>query len=324
MSSNNESETPGINSAAANTHPHADSAKDTTPYRVEGGREFHTDESVPYLLPSDSEENDRVHRQHWLIRLAFGSHFDAPVQESLEEGINVLDSGCGPATWTLEISKSYPNSHFIGTDISPRFPEAIKPANCEFKIHNITHSPPFPENYFGYIHQRLLTLGLPAKDWPQVLKYHFETLKPGGWIELTEVSYESLLDHAGPNLTIAYETSKLVMGAAGLDTDLANHLAPLLKDAGFINVQTRAFEMPFNHGGKIGELFWQDYTEVLHAGKSHWVKIHPQFEVPGAFEQYIEEMNKECQENKSTVVWTRAFAQKPLTADEAAPEQASE
>lgn len=36
-----------------------------------------------------------MHQQHWLVALAFGSHFDSPVQAELEKGINVLDSACG-------------------------------------------------------------------------------------------------------------------------------------------------------------------------------------------------------------------------------------
>lgn len=47
-------------------------------------------------------DKDRLHQQHWMIRLAFGSNFDAPVQDALERGIVVLDSACG--TYTLACS----------------------------------------------------------------------------------------------------------------------------------------------------------------------------------------------------------------------------
>lgn len=32
------------------------------------------------------------------------SNYLAPVTKLLEEGITVLDSGCGPATWTFEVT----------------------------------------------------------------------------------------------------------------------------------------------------------------------------------------------------------------------------
>lgn len=45
--------------------------------------------------PTTIVEDDRMHQQHWLVALAFGSHFDSPVQAELEAGTNVLDSACG-------------------------------------------------------------------------------------------------------------------------------------------------------------------------------------------------------------------------------------
>lgn len=149
-----------------------------------------------------------MHQQHWLVALAFGSHFDSPVQAELEKGINVLDSACGtlilflmfsattlplqclwyqqhdswlthlyydttkidegPATWAMQMAKAYPKSKVYGTDISERFPDSIKPSNCEFLVHNIVENPPFPDDHFGFIHQRFLLLGIAKKDWPQV------------------------------------------------------------------------------------------------------------------------------------------------------------
>lgn len=83
----------------------------------------------------------------------------------LEEGITVLDSGCGPATWAFEMGETYPRSKFHGIDASSVFPENIKPANVEFVIGNIAKHIPYPDDTFDYIHQRLLFLGLTDNDW---------------------------------------------------------------------------------------------------------------------------------------------------------------
>jgi ubiquinone/menaquinone biosynthesis C-methylase UbiE len=88
----------------------------------------------------------------------------------LENGIVVLDSGCGPATWTFEMGECYPRSTFHGIDASCVFPENIKPANVEFVIGNIAKHVPYPDNTFDYIHQRLLFLGLTDSDWTNVRK----------------------------------------------------------------------------------------------------------------------------------------------------------
>lgn len=113
-------------------------------------------------------ENDRRHRQHWTLKLAFEGNFDAPVEESLVEGIKVLDCACGPASWTMEMAKDYPRSEFEGLDVTTSFPNAIKPENCHFTVHNMIDPFPFPANHFEYIHQRLLVLGLLASEWDSV------------------------------------------------------------------------------------------------------------------------------------------------------------
>lgn len=38
---------------------------------------------------------DRVHQQHWMLKVLFDGNFKAPVESALEEGMQVLDSGCG-------------------------------------------------------------------------------------------------------------------------------------------------------------------------------------------------------------------------------------
>jgi ubiquinone/menaquinone biosynthesis C-methylase UbiE len=95
-------------------------------------------------------------------------NYHAPVTKMLEDGITVLDSGCGPATWTFEMGETFPKSSFYGIDVSSIFPEAIKPANVELSVANITKNVPFPDNTFDYIHQRLLFAALTDSNWDSV------------------------------------------------------------------------------------------------------------------------------------------------------------
>ncbi|KAI9322592.1 S-adenosyl-L-methionine-dependent methyltransferase [Dichotomocladium elegans] len=252
--------------------------------------------------------------QHWAIKLAFGSNFDAPVQSILESGTNVLDSACGPATWTIEMSHTFPSSRFYGTDISSRFPDQVKAGKCEFLVHNILDEPPFEENFFGYIHQRLVILGIKMVDWPKVLENLRFTLKPGGWIELTEFSYVKA-ENLGPKGQFVIDLSLKVLQAAGLDPDLGSNLPKLLIDAGFTNVQSRSVELPINHGGKVGELFWQDFKEGFKAAKHVYAKMHTEFQEPGVYEKFLDELGEEGRQKKSTIQWTRVIAQKPLADD---------
>lgn len=124
-----------------------------------------------------------------LLKAGFGCNYDAPVRELLEKGILVLDAGCGifrfampslsaniglltisyvgPAAWTTEMAKDYPNSTFHGVDIAPRCP-TTPPPNCHFHTKNLVEEKPFPDEHLDYIHQRLLVLGLPEANWDKV------------------------------------------------------------------------------------------------------------------------------------------------------------
>lgn len=95
------------------------------------------------------------------------SNFHSPVIEQLKKGITVLDSGCGPGSWTLEMAKTYPNSTFHGVDASKVFP-AEKPENAQFTVSNIANKIEYPDNTFDYVYQRLLFLGLTTDDWNKV------------------------------------------------------------------------------------------------------------------------------------------------------------
>jgi hypothetical protein len=81
-----------------------------------------------------------------------------------KNGANVLDVGCGPATWLLELATEYPGTNFYGFDIAGRFnlypgltykhclnyavskdtfPEAIYPPNMHLQIANILSPLPY-------------------------------------------------------------------------------------------------------------------------------------------------------------------------------------
>jgi hypothetical protein len=50
---------------------------------------------------------------------------------------NTFSKRCGPGTWVLDMGSTYYNnkkSVFVGIDISPTFPNQIKPGYCFEKI----------------------------------------------------------------------------------------------------------------------------------------------------------------------------------------------
>ncbi|CAJ0902614.1 11538_t:CDS:10 [Entrophospora sp. SA101] len=77
-------------------------------------------ESSKYSLPNDDEEIDRMHMQHYISRFIWQKNFCSPLDDLLRYGgAKVLDVGCGAGTFLLEMGHDYPESEFLGIDISP-------------------------------------------------------------------------------------------------------------------------------------------------------------------------------------------------------------
>lgn len=144
---------------------------------------------MPYLLTQNNDEQDRMVAQHYLLRTGFGSDFNSPIRTQLQKGIVVLDVGCGPGTWTMEMSTAFPKSTFIGIDQSAFYPRDIKPRNCHFRTCGSLveqQELPFPDNSIDYIYQRDMNWGLTGQTWQPLLLEYQRILKPGGWIECVE------------------------------------------------------------------------------------------------------------------------------------------
>lgn len=83
----------------------------------------------------------------------------------------------------------FPSSKIIGFDISPVYGKMVCPANVIFRLADLTQPLPFPDDHFDLVFMRCLVAGLENKHWPLTLKELMRVTKPGGWIELVEVSF---------------------------------------------------------------------------------------------------------------------------------------
>ncbi|KAJ1545299.1 hypothetical protein HK405_008017, partial [Cladochytrium tenue] len=81
------------------------------------------DEGEPtYFMGNSASERKRLHMQHIIFRHLLGGLFHTP-QEDLFNGTaetpdsqpaTVLDVGCGPGSWAIEMAKTFPESKFVG------------------------------------------------------------------------------------------------------------------------------------------------------------------------------------------------------------------
>ncbi|ORZ00965.1 S-adenosyl-L-methionine-dependent methyltransferase [Syncephalastrum racemosum] len=161
---------------------------------------------LPYRMVCDEDESDRLIILHFLLKYAFNGNSMIPTEEILAEGMlclqqkqrrpQVLDIGCGPGTWVLEMATDFPNADFHGIDLCPMFPGTIKPANSYFRQHNILEGLPFSDNTFDYLHMRLMLGCLTLDQIHKLLAEILRVLKPGGYVELRDVEYR--IQRPGP------------------------------------------------------------------------------------------------------------------------------
>ncbi|RUS23813.1 hypothetical protein BC938DRAFT_474588 [Jimgerdemannia flammicorona] len=88
-------------------------------------------------------------------------NFNAPVEDLLEEGITVLNVGCGSGIWTLEMARMWPESTFVGIDIAEVFPTPNSDdlsSNCSFICANILERLPFEDGAFALTTKRLVNV----------------------------------------------------------------------------------------------------------------------------------------------------------------------
>src|SRR5690348_6845196 len=72
-----------------------------------GARRYYSD--IPYVLPKDLEDGNRLDFQHYFFRQAMRGYYLAPLHP--ENVHTILDVGCGTGRWPIEIAQLFPHAH---------------------------------------------------------------------------------------------------------------------------------------------------------------------------------------------------------------------
>ncbi|KAL1923618.1 uncharacterized protein VTP21DRAFT_8598 [Calcarisporiella thermophila] len=247
------------------------------------GRRFCTSPGVHYILPNDEEEVDRLISQHYFIRSLFGNRdFLSPVHIILQSGAKVLDAGCGPGTWAMEMASEYPNSQFYGIDISNMFPLHSKPSNCTFQIANILKKLSFEDNKFDF---------------------------PGGYVEIVDADYSIQCDERA--------TMKLIDGiyntlrARDIHPSWGRRVGDILQTMGVEDVQSLTQRFPVGkHSDRDGRSGLEQWMRFLIAMRPHLAQV--MYISGDEYDELLQRASQELSMNEISIEVMCTYGKKPL------------
>jgi len=241
-------------------------------FQYRGGRRYHSDPDSPYMMPNDQQEHDRLRKVHLICKYMLQKNYSAPVEEVLRGNAEVLDVGCGPGLWCIEMATDFPTSNFTGVDISNVFPVDDIPPNVSFGKANALKLP-FPDSKFDYIFLRQVGSGITVSQWPLVIKELGRVLKKGGFLELNENALE--IETMGP-VTKAWTAKHFaIFNEAKIDVNILKNLHRIISNSECFDLfHSFAVDIPFGAVWKndLARLNGENMEELFSSALRPWLE----------------------------------------------------
>lgn len=170
-----------------------------------------------------------------------------------------------------DMADKFPNAQVIGTDLSPVAP-SMQPNNVSFEIDDCCSAWIWPKDHFDFVHIRGLFGSI--ADWPKLYKECYKHLQPGGYIEQVEwsVHNRSADGTLSPNAVLFQWSQHAVQVGTmtGKTFEIAENMAGLIREAGFVDVVERRFKWPIGpwssdpklkEMGRLNLLSWEEGME---------------------------------------------------------------
>jgi ubiquinone/menaquinone biosynthesis C-methylase UbiE len=130
-------------------------------------------------------EQDRLFTEG--MGVLFPEGFDLSKMET------VLDIGCGPGSWVIEVAFACSHMTVTGIDVSEMMVDYARARvqvrrldNAVFRVMDALQPLDFPDDSFDLINGRFLTGFMDKQSWPGLLQECRRILRPGGYLCLTE------------------------------------------------------------------------------------------------------------------------------------------
>ncbi len=235
----------------------------------------------------------------------------------------ILDLGCGPGGWVLEVTREHPDIQVTGIDISEsmiRFAKAQSISrgygNASFMVMDVKQPLLFEDASFDLINERTLFGVMAPGEWPQLFAECKRILRPGGIIRLTELELPVTTSPALNELwsigaRAFYETGRS-FSVDGRHIGITPVLKRLLRDAGFQDVKHQGHVMDISSGTADFEGFWRNFVYIFELAKPFHLKAKAITEQE--YERLYQQMQAEMLASDFCGLWTyvTVWGEKPL------------
>lgn len=220
----------------------------------------------------NEREMQRLLIQDRMITNAFAGVW--PEQTDPSRFRRVLDVGCGPGGWVLDVAQAYPALTVCGIDISQRMIAYAREqaatlqltGRVTFHIMDALRMLEFPDAFFDLVNLRFGISFMRTWDWQKLLGEFLRVTTPGGIVRLTD--NDILHQSNSPALKQLQQAGVCTLFRSGNlfaeeGRGLINHLPRLLDLHGFQDVQTKAYALEFQAGTPEGQAYADDMAHVF-------------------------------------------------------------
>lgn len=274
----------------------------TTAQSATEQRTYLTD--APYLLPKDTQEDQRLFYQHNVLYATLSNHYLAPISPTTP---TMLDVGTGTGIWVTDMAALFPQAHIVGVDVALTSLPKPLPTNCLFAQANVLKGLPFPDQQFAFTHQRFLVAAIPAQNWPGVVRELVRVTRPGGWIESLEIG--ETIHNAGPATKKFLRWMTDISRGLGFEMSVLQHLGDFLTQAGCDSVESQDIAVPLGDwAGTVGHKLKVDVVHGWSALKERYCSLSDTS--PEAFDAMLQAAIAEWERNKTSYVFHAAYGRR--------------
>jgi ubiquinone/menaquinone biosynthesis C-methylase UbiE len=282
--------------------------------------------SSNYVFDSESsQELVRLMNQDHFVTMSMGGPLaDLP---PLPEKAQVLDLGCGPGGWVLDVAFQRPQFEVAGIDYSESMVDYANArarsqmlSNASFGVMDITNHPlDFAEGSFDLVNARFLFGVLKREEWLPFIAECTRLLRPDGIIRLTEAdtmgeTLSAPLARLNELVTLFFWKAGYGFSPNGLSFAMTPGLLHTLRQTGYDTIHVASSEINSSADSSV----WANYYRNMETLFLQMKPLLRRFELIGdtEFDQiYQQALAEMCAQDFTTTgyvtsIWARKKKQR--------------